>query len=69
MVAKGVFRAFALLAVAAPAAAFVPKSFGVKKVRRKQIPVVEKKDSDPHVVQIPSIPGSTQTLTFSFYLC
>mmetsp|Transcript_9680 Transcript_9680/g.26549 ORF Transcript_9680/g.26549 Transcript_9680/m.26549 type:complete len:509 (-) Transcript_9680:810-2336(-) len=31
MVARGVFRAFALLAVVGPAAAFVPKSFGVKK--------------------------------------
>ena len=32
MVARNVFRAFALLAVSAPSAAFAPKTFGVKKV-------------------------------------
>jgi len=31
MVARNVFRAFALLAVSAPSAAFAPKTFGVKK--------------------------------------
>jgi len=32
MVARSVFRAFALLAVSAPTAAFAPKTFGLKKV-------------------------------------
>lgn len=32
MVSKGLFRAVALLAVLAPASAFAPSSFGVKKV-------------------------------------
>ena len=32
MVARGFLRAFGFIAVVAPASAFVPKSFGVKKV-------------------------------------